>query len=347
MTRIISLSKATFFILLFPVLSFVSVAAGASSLNTTSRNATSSLVSPTVSARLTIPETVSAGQSNSVTAGNCDATCFKTEQKRGLSCAFVTSAGTLLSTNLGKTIDTFDVVMRSPYAPVRGYEKHVGSRSDVRSVAYEGPVWAKRRNVTYAIDGSESIFVVPHQKSEHSYELCQKILSTYRQQFPSTRAQSSSCVMSEYSDFDANGTRKYPELNHYATTGFLSTNFLASICDTLVLFGTSVSDSLDASAQGAGYNYHFYPGLGGTGFYPYARRLQEWHDFVEERNFFLKRSNCACRDGYTGVIYLDVYKMRPIPQSSKPVKYDESIGEASPGGLDEVAQLFRKLKSGP
>lgn len=56
-----------------------------------------------------------------------------------LSCAVVGSAPTLLRARLGAVIDSFDVVVRTNFAPseLGRYRPHVGSRTDVRSMSGE------------------------------------------------------------------------------------------------------------------------------------------------------------------------------------------------------------------
>ncbi len=50
----------------------------------------------------------------------------------------------------------------------------------------------------------------------------------------------------------------YPGMHQPPTTGFNCVNFGASLCDTLTIFGTSVTDFLDESAQAAGFECHYY-----------------------------------------------------------------------------------------
>lgn len=51
------------------------------------------------------------------------------------SCALVSSSGHLLGSGAGKDIDAHDCVIRMNNAPVRGYEKDVGIRTTIRSMA--------------------------------------------------------------------------------------------------------------------------------------------------------------------------------------------------------------------
>ena len=52
--------------------------------------------------------------------------------KMGGSCAVVGSSGSLRGARLGRAIDAHDVVIRFNYAPTRGYEDDVGTKTDVR-----------------------------------------------------------------------------------------------------------------------------------------------------------------------------------------------------------------------
>ena len=50
------------------------------------------------------------------------------------SCAIVGSAGLLLTQNFGDAIDAHDAIFRFNIAPVKGFERHVGSRTSIRLV---------------------------------------------------------------------------------------------------------------------------------------------------------------------------------------------------------------------
>ena len=102
-----------------------------------------------------------------------------------------------------------------------------------------------------------------------------------------------------------------------------------------------MSDSLDKKAKNAGFEYHYYPDETPAG--PPDARYR--HNFTEERSFYLKRSTCTCRDGYTGVIFLDASKMRPLPPSLEILKHDEATKGSSPGGSAAVKQLFEQFKN--
>jgi hypothetical protein len=56
-------------------------------------------------------------------------------------CCVIGSSPQVMLTEMGAAIDsTCSVVMRANFAPVRGYEEHVGSRTDVRVMAH---TWVK------------------------------------------------------------------------------------------------------------------------------------------------------------------------------------------------------------
>ncbi|KAJ3654917.1 hypothetical protein Zmor_014069 [Zophobas morio] len=54
------------------------------------------------------------------------------ENKKFNSCAIVASAGALKDSNLGKTIDSHDLVLRFNHAPTKGFEEDVGRKTTVR-----------------------------------------------------------------------------------------------------------------------------------------------------------------------------------------------------------------------
>ena len=55
----------------------------------------------------------------------------------GKSCVVVASGGSVLDKELGDKIDNFDLVVRTNLAKFEGFEKHVGSRTDVRFLSHK------------------------------------------------------------------------------------------------------------------------------------------------------------------------------------------------------------------
>jgi len=56
---------------------------------------------------------------------------------KGKSCVIVTSGGSVLEKELGCEIDKFDLVVRTNLATFEGFEKHAGSRTDVRFMSHK------------------------------------------------------------------------------------------------------------------------------------------------------------------------------------------------------------------
>ncbi len=56
---------------------------------------------------------------------------------KGKTCVVVASGGSVLSNELGEEIDKFDLVVRTNLAQFEGFEKHVGSRTDVRFLSHK------------------------------------------------------------------------------------------------------------------------------------------------------------------------------------------------------------------
>ena len=51
---------------------------------------------------------------------------------KGKTCAVVSNSGSLLEHEYGNLIDSYDVVLRANRCVVKGFETHVGSRTDIR-----------------------------------------------------------------------------------------------------------------------------------------------------------------------------------------------------------------------
>lgn len=56
------------------------------------------------------------------------------ENKHFNTCAIISSAGALKGSNLGKLIDSHDLVMRFNHAPTFGHEKDVGTKTTIRVI---------------------------------------------------------------------------------------------------------------------------------------------------------------------------------------------------------------------
>ena len=54
---------------------------------------------------------------------------------KGKSCVIVGNSSKLLSEELGEEIDSHDFIIRFNHATVKGFEKHVGSKTTLRMVA--------------------------------------------------------------------------------------------------------------------------------------------------------------------------------------------------------------------
>lgn len=55
----------------------------------------------------------------------------------GKTCVVVASGGSVLDKELGDEIDNFDLVVRANLAQFEGFEKHVGSRTDIRFLSHK------------------------------------------------------------------------------------------------------------------------------------------------------------------------------------------------------------------
>ena len=63
---------------------------------------------------------------------------FSKEKLSQSSCAVVFNSGTLLKKDYGNDIDSYDYVIRFNMHPIKGYEKHVGTRTDIQVVHFSG-----------------------------------------------------------------------------------------------------------------------------------------------------------------------------------------------------------------
>lgn len=155
---------------------------------------------------------------------------------RQSSCAVVGSSGSLLARERGMEIDKHDIVVRINYPPVKGYEKHVGSRpADIHFLGDHVGKCLNESNHVYLVVtpsplGMESSYAAftacptntklkMYPVSRYLYSMAEKILKIYtRNHLP------------------ANKTRKIRKRN-FSTTGFRALIFSLMICDNVDAFG--------------------------------------------------------------------------------------------------------------
>jgi hypothetical protein len=85
------------------------------------------------------------------------------------SCAIISNSGMLIGSGLGKEIDRHDFVWRLNMAPTKGYEKDVGSKTDIRLLNDHGAQWLREGTFPYE-SNTTHLFDVMVQDDQVSFD---------------------------------------------------------------------------------------------------------------------------------------------------------------------------------
>lgn len=214
--------------------------------------------------------------------------------KRWRTCAVVSSTGAMLNHENGQMIDNADLVVRFNDAPVDGWEKYVGSRTDVRFINDEGVneklaafgANPEERSVTYVvvpINGvrqavPEAAFVSTPYPVKELYMASPELLVTF--------ASSLTNIFSP--EFFVTGQEVIP------TSGGTAMSMMLDICDEVLAFGMA------ASKEDADVPYHYYPPQTAAHFHAtFDAEKDLWRHLAENRGGTIDRTGVAIIKGFS------------------------------------------------
>ena len=162
-------------------------------------------------------------------------------QKHWNSCAIVGSSGRLLKTEYGRHIDDHEIVARINYPPIKGYEKHVGSRpSDIH---FFGDKVERCFNESHS-EAKLIVFPLPYKinRKDVSFETCKAnrelplyTISSYVADFAETLIYNYSLAHHPPKMKADEVKRKMP------TSGFRAVIFTMMLCKHVDLYGFGLS----------------------------------------------------------------------------------------------------------
>ncbi|XP_069571775.1 alpha-N-acetyl-neuraminyl-2,3-beta-galactosyl-1,3-N-acetyl-galactosaminide alpha-2,6-sialyltransferase [Brachyistius frenatus] len=177
-------------------------------------------------------------------------------------CALISSSGQMLGAAAGEEIDKIGCVIRMNNAPTSGFEKDVGSRTNVRVVSHTSvPLLVKNEqyyfqqsaNTTYVFWGPERN--MRQDGKGHIFNVLLKMARKY----PNVRIYTVTRDMVQYCDsVFQNETGK----NRMKTGAFLSTGFFTMIlamdmCDSINVYGM-IDDNYCSRVNHSVVPYHYY-----------------------------------------------------------------------------------------
>lgn len=263
--------------------------------------------------------------------GQCDDTCFKNEKNTGLSCAFVSPAGSLLSAKMGRTIDKNDIVIRTGFAPIDGYESSVGSRTTARFT------WTNASNPLLVSSGNERfIFILQYDLNNNTQ--CRDMLAFYRKGRGSNLSLRCFLVSVDVSKV----VYHTGWASDAFSSGVWSLAILAQACDSVTAYGVRFTP------DSAHNPYHYYENRNKTE----AEAKTDFpndpnrHKFFEESQLYRDNSKCLCYAGAAATIFFDVKKFAQPTGWIFFRAYDEKTGlyGSSADGLGAVRAAFRAAK---
>jgi hypothetical protein len=199
---------------------------------------------------------------------------------RHKSCALVGNSGILKRTVFGKSIDKHEAVMRVNQAPVKGYEKFVGSKITYRmlnnkwtTVYYEDGVantdvpggTSNLARYLLAQEPSNVTFIVSRATTKQ-FETFSQTIGKRRIEMPRPLLLSSRVVsgartaLIAFRDFEKENNKNvnYSEEELTPSTGLLGVYLLLNLCKKVSVYGFSLDDSRktnDMKAEGLRYHY--------------------------------------------------------------------------------------------
>tara|TARA_X000000368_G_scaffold8369_1_gene6552 strand:- start:1687 stop:2877 length:1191 start_codon:yes stop_codon:yes gene_type:complete len=196
---------------------------------------------------------------------------------RHKSCALVGNSGILKRTQFGKSIDKHEAVMRVNQAPVKGYEKYVGSKITYRmlnnkwtTVYYEDGVsntdvpggTSNLARYLLAQEPSNVTFIVSRATTKQ-FETFSQTVAKRRSDMRKPLLLSSRVVSGArtaligFRDFEKNRAM-YSEEELTPSSGLLGVFLLLNLCKKVSVYGFSLDDSRktnDMKAEGLRYHY--------------------------------------------------------------------------------------------
>ncbi|KAM6975923.1 alpha-N-acetyl-neuraminyl-2,3-beta-galactosyl-1,3-N-acetyl-galactosaminide alpha-2,6-sialyltransferase [Tautogolabrus adspersus] len=177
-------------------------------------------------------------------------------------CALVSSSGQMLRAGAGEEIDSIGCVIRMNNAPTRGFEKDVGSRTNVRVVSHTSVPWLVKNesyyfqqsvNTTYVFWGPER-----NMRQDGKGRIFNALLKIAKK-YPNVAMYALSREKIQHCD---NVFQNETGKNRMKTGAFLSTGFFTMIlaiemCDSIHVYGM-VSDNFCSQANQSPVPYHYY-----------------------------------------------------------------------------------------
>ncbi|XP_071484598.1 alpha-N-acetyl-neuraminyl-2,3-beta-galactosyl-1,3-N-acetyl-galactosaminide alpha-2,6-sialyltransferase-like [Diadema antillarum] len=217
------------------------------------------------------------------------------------SCAVVSSSGHLLKTDAGHEIDSAECVFRMNSAPVRGFERDVGSKTTVRSIAHVNLARAfektdnarkellqdnDTRSEYLLINWMNRVNVRRLQDREYRYAVLLAHL------YPKVNFYGFSSDQMHYAErvFRKETGVSRQQANTWLSTGWFTMLAAIDICDDIIVYGMAYDDYCsDISNETRSVPYHYYEphGMKECAYYNVSEtRLDGGHLFITEKAIF-------------------------------------------------------------
>jgi hypothetical protein len=165
-------------------------------------------------------------------------------------CAVVSNSGVLSKQEHGQDIDSADVVIRFNDAPLKHWEKNVGSKRSIRLVRgwFLQSVLRHRTHAAFDIDSNELIGIIGHEIEDWDAFRSQYPKVVLRKVAPSLLL---SFVKTLKAIYDSDWFQKSGILNYGPTTGAIGMLFAMQHCDEVRAYGMAHS----SASSNAPYHY--------------------------------------------------------------------------------------------
>ncbi|XP_071822905.1 alpha-N-acetyl-neuraminyl-2,3-beta-galactosyl-1,3-N-acetyl-galactosaminide alpha-2,6-sialyltransferase-like isoform X2 [Apostichopus japonicus] len=219
------------------------------------------------------------------------------------SCAVVSSSGHLLGSRAGGDIDAHDCVIRMNNAPVRGYEKDVGTRTTIRSMANVNLARSfatrnhSRKEILVAKETRAEVILINWMNEHHvrrrkgrEYQYALKLAGRHQDVhfFEFTPAK----MMEAENLFQKETGITKDQANTWLSTGWFTMMASLDVCDRVTVFGMVPKNHCQKPSPSVIYiPYHYYDISGHSECQYYnlsESRLDGGHLFITEKAIFAR-----------------------------------------------------------
>ncbi|MED6282789.1 hypothetical protein CHARACLAT_001836 [Characodon lateralis] len=210
-------------------------------------------------------------------------------------CALVSSSGQMLGAGAGDEIDQIGCVIRMNNAPTRGFEKDVGSHTNVRVVSHTTVPLLVKKERYYFKQSADTTYVFwgPYRNMrEDGRGIIFNVLLKLALKYPKVKMYVVTRDKIQYCDsvFQNETGKNRMKTGAFLSTGFFSMILATDMCDSITVYGM-IDDNYCSRANHSVVPYHYYEQkrISECRMYTYHENTQRGgHRFITEKAIYAK-----------------------------------------------------------